>query len=157
MALVREYRSEDEAAVKVCIVELQDFERRIDPKLRAGASMADEYFDWLIERCAQTAGKIFVAERRGAVAGFVSVFARIESDPVEEVPYEYAHINDVVVLPDYRGEGLGHSLLRKAEDYAREQGVTLVKIAVLAQNRNALALYEDTGFGAQELTLQKIL
>lgn len=73
MALVREYRSEDEAAVKVCIVELQDFERRIDPKLRAGASMADEYFDWLIERCAQTVGKIFVAERRGAVAGFVSV------------------------------------------------------------------------------------
>lgn len=41
-ATIREYRPEDAAAIRDCIVELQDFERRIDERLRAGPSIAAE-------------------------------------------------------------------------------------------------------------------
>ena len=38
--MIREYRDDDLAAIRICIVELQESERRIDDRLRPGESMA---------------------------------------------------------------------------------------------------------------------
>ena len=67
--LVREYRSQDAPLVRRCIVELQDFERAIDPRLRPGDSMADAYWDQLQARCATKNGRVFVGEVDGTYRG----------------------------------------------------------------------------------------
>lgn len=71
-AHIREYCDSDETAVCACIVVLQDDEREIDPRLRSGASMAAEYLTQMRERCRDLAGRIFVLDCAGVVAGFIT-------------------------------------------------------------------------------------
>lgn len=73
--VIREYRSDDAPVVRRCVVELQEFERAIDPRLRSGESMADAYWEQLQTRCAAKSGRVFVAEEGETIVGFVAVLA----------------------------------------------------------------------------------
>src|SRR5688500_2705838 len=60
---VREYCAPDDLpAVRMCLIELQEFERALDPRVPPGATIADAYLDGLFRRCDQLAGQLFVAE-----------------------------------------------------------------------------------------------
>jgi ribosomal protein S18 acetylase RimI-like enzyme len=50
------------------------------------------------------------------------------------------------LLSAWRGRGLGRALLLWAVANLRERGAGSVTLHVEAQNRQALALYESTGF-----------
>src|SRR5690242_11873530 len=60
--IVREYAPTDATALRTCVVVLQDSERGIDPLLRAGEAMADDYCERIQARCRDADGRIFVAE-----------------------------------------------------------------------------------------------
>jgi ribosomal protein S18 acetylase RimI-like enzyme len=156
-ALVREYRDADAGGVRVCVVELQDFERRIDDRLRPGDSIADEYLQHMLDRCRELAGAILVAEIDGVVAGFVRILARVRYDGLDEPPGEYALVADLAVRERFRRRGLGAALLRAAEDYARSRGATELRVGVLSGNRGAANLYRKVGFSAYLETLSKRL
>lgn len=157
MSLIREYQAEDARQLEECIVELQDFERRIDARLADGRTIAGHYLQYILSRCDETDGKIFVAEVDGRMAGFVSVWAKVKTRQIEESEYEYAYISDLVVLPEHRGQSIGRALLRRAEDYAVQQGATLLRIAVLAKNEAARNLYARFGFEERLVELSKNL
>lgn len=154
---VREYEARDAAALEECFVELQESERALDPLLREGRGAAEEYLAHMFSRCAETEGKVFVAEAGGRVVGFVSVWAKIRSRAVEEVDYEYAYVSDLVVLGAHRGLGLGRGLLRRAEEHAAQRGARLLRIAVYATNVGARRLYEGLGFRERVVELSKSL
>src|SRR5687768_13929667 len=99
--------------------------------------MADVYIDHLLKRCSGKSGRILVAEIGQSIVGLAAVLARvIPSDPEEEQT-PYAYISDLVVLPDYRGRGVGRALLQQAEAYARRTGSTILRINALAKNEDA--------------------
>ena len=83
--------------------------------------------------------------------------ARVQSEELDEEPSEYAFISDLVVLPAYRGRGLGRALLEKAEEHARLHGATTLKIESLAKNEVATTLYRNSGFSAYQILLVKRL
>src|SRR5687767_1931854 len=147
----------DRNGLRSCIVEMQDFERSVEPMLPCGAEMADAYVELLLNRCSGTSGRVFIAEADQTVVGFVGVIARVApSDPDEEAtPYTY--ISDLVVLPAYRRRGVGSALLRHAEAYARERGMTVLRINVLAKNQVAAQLYRTFGFSDYRIELVKRL
>src|SRR5438093_1255349 len=109
--MIRGYDPADRQHLRLCVVELQDFERQIDPALPAGEQMADAYLEFLFERCARWCGQIFVAEIDRAIVGFVGVLTRVPPEVPDESPAEYAYISDLVVLPSYRRRGIGRALL----------------------------------------------
>ena len=156
MHVIREYRSEDAQQVEACFVELQDFLHRLEPNILEGKA-ATQYFTFMFARCAETAGKVFVAEVDGQVVGFICVWGKVPSEDLDEEPAEYAFVSDLVVLPGYRGHRLGHELLQKAEEFARSQGAATLELEVLAKNENALQLYNRHGFRAYHLLLTKSL
>jgi GNAT superfamily N-acetyltransferase len=139
--LIREYRPADASAIRGCVVELQDFERAIDSRLRPGETMADAYLDRLRARCVEAAGRLFVAEQDGSVVGFVSIFSREPFTELDDPPGTYALISDLVVLPPFRGQGIGRQLLERAEAFARESDARELRIGVLAENRVARQIY----------------
>jgi ribosomal protein S18 acetylase RimI-like enzyme len=156
--MIREYQSEhDTPSLRECIVELQEFERTIEPALPPGAAMADAYLAYILERCREYCGQVFVAEADRQVVGFVSVWARVPPTGPDEPPTEYAYISDLVVLAPFRQRGLGRALLARAERYAREQKATVIRIGVLAQNVIAKQLYLDMGFTEYRIELAKNL
>jgi len=156
-ALVRTYRPEDQDRVKRCIIELQDFERVLEPDRVEGERIAERNFQELQEAHHQNTGKIFVAEVDEEVVGLVNVRFEHESQTYMSSLVDYAYISDIFVLQAYRGRGIGTMLLQQAEAFARQQGATVLKIGVLAKNRQAADVYQHVGFRPYEIVLLKHL
>jgi ribosomal protein S18 acetylase RimI-like enzyme len=56
------------------------------------------------------------------------------------------NIHDLAVLPEWRGRGIGRSLLAAAEDRARRCGCCKLTLEVQDDNARALGLYRSFGF-----------
>ena len=61
------------------------------------------------------------------------------------------NIHDVVVLPEYRGQGIAGKMLQVLEDYALEQGCCKLTLEVLSENTSAQSSYRKFGFAAYAL------
>jgi ribosomal protein S18 acetylase RimI-like enzyme len=156
---IRDYQAADAAGLRRCLIVLQDFERDLDNRLRVGEAVADAYIADMLADCKVHSGKVLVAEvdGDGVIAGFVAVQAKVLQDEIDEETYEVAYISDVVVLPEYRGRGIGRALLQQAEAFARAQGARWLRIGVLSKNHAAVRLYRHAGFGDRLLILEKTL
>jgi GNAT superfamily N-acetyltransferase len=144
--VIRESTAGDRPALVACMVELQDSQCGIDPRLRPGASMAEGYLARIEARCAEAQGRIFVAERLGSIAGLVVVLSAQPFSELDEPIGTYALVTDLVVRSAYRGRGIGTQLLQRAEAFARSAGATEMRIGVLAANTSAERLYRAVGF-----------
>jgi [ribosomal protein S18]-alanine N-acetyltransferase len=59
---------------------------------------------------------------------------------------DQAHINNLAVLPELRGRGLGTQLLAAIIAEAAHLGATMLTLEVRASNKPALQLYQKAGF-----------
>lgn len=143
--------------VKACLVELQDAERRLDPRMPAGAQIVDQYIPQMLEHCVECDGEIFVAIEDGKVAGYATILASIRNDELESGVQEYGLVSDLVVAGKFRGKGIGGELLRAAENYARTYGVRFLRIGSLAMNQTARQLYESQGYATFYVEVEKDL
>jgi GNAT superfamily N-acetyltransferase len=153
--IVRTYRSGDQDYVKRCIIELQEFERTLEADRVEGERVAERNLQELQEEHNQNTGKMFVAEVEEEVVGFINIRFEHESQMYLSSLMDYAYISDLVVLQAHRGRGIGTMLLQGAEDFARQQGATDLKIQVLARNQQATDVYLRAGFRPYEITLLK--
>lgn len=150
-------KSRHSQQLRECVIALQDFERALDPRMPSGSDIVDEYIPQMLERCKSSPGQIFVAEVDGNIAGYVTVLTKVSSGELEDGDIEYGLVADLVVTKKYRGAGLGRTLLAVAEDYARDNRVKWLRIAVLAENRSAKELYSSMGFSDLFVELEKDL
>lgn len=155
--MIREYRPEDFPQLEECFVELQEFERTLEPLREEGRALAQKYLEYMFRQCAETSGKVFVAEAEGRVAGFVSLWLKMKSNTLMDKEYEYAYVSDIVVLESHRGRGLGRALLEAAEDYSIRQGARMLRLGVLTKNSVARNLYTDFGFEEHAVSMSKNL
>jgi hypothetical protein len=51
--MIRDYEPRHHQQLRACMVELQDFERCLEPALPEGEQMADAYLAFLFEKCAR--------------------------------------------------------------------------------------------------------
>ena len=158
LPLIRDFEEKTHlAGVRACLIELQDFERSLDPRIPSGAEIVDEYIPQMLSRCIECEGKILVAEVNEEVAGFVTIFAKISSGELADGDIEYGLISDIVVASKYRRQGIGKDLLAAAEEYARSSEVKSLRIGVLAENHIADELYDSMGFEILYLEREKKL
>ncbi|HET6836669.1 MAG TPA: GNAT family N-acetyltransferase [Gemmatimonadales bacterium] len=153
---IREFNAaNDFPAVRTCLIELQEFEQELDPRLPPGPTMADAYLEELKQRCDRYAGQLFVAEADGRVVGFVSVLGAYRSDSPDDDPTPFGYVDDLVILPSHRGQGLGSALLNRAEAYAAANGRATIRLRVKGANRAARRFYARAGYADYEVELEK--
>ena len=61
-----------------------------------------------------------------------------------------AHLEELYVLPERRGHGLGRALLEAAMEHARERGAAHIDLGTGESDVAARALYESAGFTNRE-------
>lgn len=155
---IREFNEHSDLdRVRDCLIELQDSERMLDPRMPSGEEIASKYIPQMLERCVECQGTILVAEIDGDVAGYATVFTKVRSEELQEEGIEYGLVSDLVVTKSFRGRGLGRQLLEAAESYARARGVNWLRIGFLAGNQPAGDLYTSMGFSNLYVELEKDL
>ena len=82
--------------------------------------------------------RIYVAED-DEIRAFLSVEVYRENDA-------YLYLDDFSVAEDYRNRGIGTELLKTAERYAEELGISSILLHVEKTNESALRFYERAGY-----------
>ena len=67
-------------ALRACLIELQDYESELDPRIPPGVAIVDEFIPRLLRNCRRSDGKILMAEVDGEVAGFVAVLSKVRNE-----------------------------------------------------------------------------
>jgi ribosomal protein S18 acetylase RimI-like enzyme len=155
---IREYDpNRDVASLRRCFVELQEYERDLEPSLPVGERVADAYLAQMLDRCTHMRGAVFVAEVNADMVGFVCVWGEVPQEELDEAPAPYAYVSDLVVLRDHRRRGIGRALLARAEEHATACGTSRIKIGVLSRNVEAARLYRRAGFREYRVELAKMV
>lgn len=88
-----------------------------------------------------------VAERQGSVIGFVSlVFYKTTFHAGGT-----ALINELVVDPQYRGQGIGRALIEHAKQEAGARGMEELEVGTESGNKAAQAFYRRCGFDEEHI------
>jgi dTDP-4-amino-4,6-dideoxy-D-galactose acyltransferase len=134
---IRAARAEDLPALRA-IARVSHGDTRFfhDPKLPRERCEA-LYETWIERACEGRADHVWVAEERGAVAGYLACAL---------VPDATGSIDLFAVAPERRGGGIGERLVRASLGWFAGQGCRQVRVVSQARNLPATRVYESTGF-----------
>lgn len=85
---------------------------------------------------------VLLAEVDGKIGGLLVAFENFSTFTVRPM----INIHDVIVLPEYRGRGVGRALLRRIIEVAEERGCSRITLEVRKDNLPARQLYKSVGF-----------
>ncbi|WP_427305985.1 GNAT family N-acetyltransferase [Cupriavidus sp. H39] len=74
---------------------------------------------------------------------------------ISERPGDLAFLNFVLVLPEYRGRGVGYAMMRMALEYARTHSLKEVQLETYSCLVAARALYSRLGFRTSKVAPDK--
>lgn len=124
------------------LVKFRDLERSDQTMLHQNCWVdePEHYVADLIERALCLRKEHRGGARVAVVNNVVCAFGLLTKWP------KVGEISDLVVQADYRGAGIGTSLLQQLADLAQDIGITCLEIGAISSNTGAIALYERLGF-----------
>lgn len=113
--------------------------------------------EFLKQTLSDRLSKIFVADLDGEVAGYVCI--RIKEWPNHPIlkPGKFVSIEELVVSPSARRQGIGCRLIAHVEEFAKKRGTLHLELHVWGFNRAAEEFYEDLGYKTSRKHLSKDL
>ncbi len=112
--------------------------------LTPGPGLEDGYAHFLRMQLAEDDVAIFVADRAGAIIGYV--YAGVEPRSWKELRDVAGFIHDVVVDPAARCAGVGTRLIETAATWLASRSVARVVLWTAEKNEEAQRLFERLGF-----------
>ena len=157
---IRPYQEADREAVLQAIFVLQEHEfsmssTRCQPSLVLSVQCLRE----IQKTCAKNNGQILVGHQKQDVVGFVAYHYESTTFGCETTDSNhFAMVSQICVLPQFRCQNNGYQLLSAAEDAIRASGLTnRIRIWVLANNQEAIRIYQRFGMHCHEMVWDKIL
>lgn len=146
-ATIRRARPGDEALVLGFIRALADYEKLAHEVVADEASLREHLFG------ARPYAEVVIAEVEGASVGFALYFFTFSTFLARPTLY----LEDLFVLPDARGRGVGEALLRALAAIAVDRGCGRMEWSVLDWNEPALRFYARLGATPMsEWTVQRL-
>ncbi|MCC8404516.1 GNAT family N-acetyltransferase [Paraburkholderia sp. MMS20-SJTN17] len=99
---------------------------------------------------------MFLAEHDGTAVGFITVQVIQPISPLLQ-PSMVGRIGSIAVLERLRGRGVGSTLIKLAEEWARKNGANDMRLTVWAFNEQAVDLYQELGYELRAFEMGKQL
>ena len=132
-----------------CQVHEMHVKWRPDLFLPTKEAIAKERFKLLIEE-----QNIFVAKIEDKVVGYISFGITEKENPIMRFRKQL-FIDAMCVDENYRGQGIGSSLLEFIEKFAKEKNCTDIGLTVNEENKNAMKIYEKFGMKVKNIAYSK--
>lgn len=155
--IIREYKEQDEKALKQSIIDLQNYECAFDPEMLSGEETVDAWFNHVLEENKQKDGRIYIAENNKKAIGFISLRIEPKGNEILLPSVKSVFITDFIIQKEFRGKGIGKMLLAKADEYAKTKSISYIKLSVFAANTNVVELYHKLGFKDHDITMLKLI
>lgn len=157
----REYQETDRAGVIHCVGTLQDYVAKLDPLHRIRTLKdfdVDTYITQSFEKIQKEGGAVFVAEEEGQIIGCViGMIDRVGPDNIERYPSVNGRINELVVLPEYRGQSVGNELMTLIEQYFSSKNCDVITLDCFAPNEDAYKFYKKLDYTDRVYLMMKPL
>ena len=103
-----------------------------------------------LETVRNQSGIIKIVEANGKIVGTGLAYVTVPSELIKN-KYIGDHqrigmIKNVFIDEDYRGSGIGTTLINELEEHLRLQGCKSIRLTVFEPNKNAHALYTKLGY-----------
>jgi ribosomal protein S18 acetylase RimI-like enzyme len=98
---------------------------------------------------------LLVARNESRLVGFA--YASVPHGYPLDVSEPVGVIDDVYVLPEFRGMGVGKKLVVKCLNKMEAMGVNVVRLKVLSENKTAIKFYRKFGFRIYSYGMVKAL
>lgn len=101
--------------------------------------------------------KIILAYVDGELAGFIN-FALAQFNPkfIKHNEKFIGNITELYVKQDFRGNNIGSTLLKEAEDFFKEKNITVIQVNTMFSNVDAIKFYKNNGFVEDYIAFIKI-
>lgn len=97
------------------------------------------------------------AVRDGKILGLACTVMRENAGDAVTLPRVRAVMEELAVLPQAQGMGVGTALLHAAEAEAKRRGAESLELMVWAFNKSAIRFYESVGMTVRSLVMEKKL
>jgi ribosomal protein S18 acetylase RimI-like enzyme len=136
------------------IVSIDDLKRT-----RRMPEFGGNYTRRTLRKVAENNGIIYVAELDAELVGVVVGVIPVQTneDQLEHVPSKRGEVLELVVKAGYRSRGVGTMLMKKLEEYFRENNCDMSGVGVLSPNKNARRLYIKLGYENRSIYMTKDL
>ena len=145
MMNVRDALESDLGSIAELLLIVHQIHVKAQPETYRDISHADA-LEFLLPRLAETNTCLRVVEVDSELEGYC--FAEIKSCPSTPIlqPGEFIYLNEIVVRPGIRRSGIGRALVFDLKEFARQKGITQIKLDVGHFNPKAKAFFKSQGF-----------
>lgn len=117
----------------------------------------DEYYDYMIRNVNDNNGKIYIAVEDTKVLGFV-VGTISKPDKISELTVNSSikgRVEELCVTSKVRSNGIGTLLMKKMEEYLKNNGCEYIYIEVFGPNVGAQEFYYKSGYELRNVEVIK--
>ena len=111
----------------------------------------------IVNMLSDTDTHIFVAEENGVLYGYAICYIVIKKDDPVFKDRAVFYLDDLYVLPETRGKGIGHKFMDFLFGYAKECGCRSFELNVWEFDGSATGFYKKCGMTTQKRTMEKKL
>ena len=148
--MIRRAQKGDAEAVGRLWMELLESQSQLDPRFQPSEDALQRWKNDFPEWVRRDSRRIFVAEKEGAIRGFVTS-ERWSTPPIYREVREI-YIDELYVEPGYRRRGFGRALVEAVATWAKEAGAQRLRAGTLGANTEGRTFWERVGAQAFTVT-----
>jgi RimJ/RimL family protein N-acetyltransferase len=154
-ATVRRATKDDSDSIAALFVFLDALHADARPDLYRSVEGNPRSPEFIDESLGRVDSVVLVVDGTDGLKGLVVAYVRTVEACSVMAARKCVILDALVTHPDHRRTGVGRSLVRAVENWARERGATAVEIGVHEFNREAREFYERLGYTTQTRRLEK--
>ncbi len=153
---IKIFQTRNPEIVKSLVSGLRKFENKFDADMRSDEESVEKQIEWMKRKLQSESTFLFVAIRENEKQNTIGyVFGWIERRNKNYWKLtRFGYVAELFVKEEFRGMGVGRTLLEKAEKWFAEKRITKIFLDVEAENP-ALNFYKKLGYRELELRMVK--
>lgn len=149
--VIRNAEMKDIEDLRILYLELEKDGVKYQPEHFVVGYRSEKFFEEIFMSKNQ---EILVAEIDSKVVGFSHVMILEQKSISCLKPQIVVYIQDLNVLEEKRGQGIGTMLMNASKEYGKKHGADFIRTQVFPQNIDGMRFYERNGFCEMMKTIE---